>query len=683
MSNSILRLHSSIQLRAISMSILIFGSYLVSWSNLPNVFTSLSVAASYGGSADVGSNSPVHSDADNDGVDDAIDNCVSTANRGADTDGDGLGDACDDSSCSARIPGLISWWRGEGNALDATGTNDGTLQGNVTYAAGKVGQAFKFQNFFQEKVFIDSRVYQMSGGTTSLWFNWDGNQFVHGSNVMIGSSLGGVRRSPLFGVDAGFLLWEFGSLTRTGTNTQVIPGQWYHAVMTYDSNYNIKVYVNGVLVSGGTSVDPVEFRNNMAFGNWNDVNTTAGFGGLVDEVQIYDRPLSDCEVSNLYRSANGLPCEVCDSVAPPTSAATSPKANDAGWNNSDVNVSLSAVDNAGGSGVDQISYHASGAQTIAPTTVNAANANVWISAEGETTITYFAVDLAGNIEIERTLIVKIDKTAPSSECGTPDDAWHSNDVVIPCTVNDNVSGLVYLADSNLTLTTSVAVGTETSNASTNSTTICDLAGNCSTVGPISGSKVDKKAPTVTITAPTADGVYLLNQPLAANYSCTDNGSGVGSCHGPVANGSSPDTASVGAKSFTVTATDGVGNVASPSVVNYTVVFGIEVLYDQTRTHKSGSTVPIKLRLVDANGMNVSSSATNVHALSVVHTGTEASPVIEDAGNANPDLNFRYDSGLGGYVFNLKTTGFVTGSYVLNFTIADGPKVYVVGFHIRQ
>src|SRR5574338_285137 len=418
MSTSTLRLQSTIQLRlALAVGMVLVGSYLVGRSNpMPNVLSSLSLSNS--NSVDAASNVGIYADSDNDGVDDATDNCPLAA--------------IPNQSCGSQIPGLISWWRGEGNALDATGPNHGTLQGNVTYASGKVGQAFRFQDYFNEKVYIDSRVYQMSGGTTSLWFNWDGNQFAHGSNVMIGSSLGGVRRSPLFGVDSGFLLWEFGSLTRMGTNTQVIPGEWYHAVLTYDSDYNIKVYVNGVLVGGGTSEDPAEFRNNMAFGNWNDVNSTAGFGGLVDEVQIYDRPLSDCEVRSLYNSANGLPCEVCDSVAPATTAQPNPNANNDGWNNADVNVWLAAVDNAGGSGVSQVSYRASGAQTITPTTVSAVNANILITAEGVTTITFFATDTAGNIEPEQTLLVKVDKSAPTSACGAADDAWHANDVSIPC-----------------------------------------------------------------------------------------------------------------------------------------------------------------------------------------------------------------------------------------------------------
>jgi len=38
-------------------------------------------------------------------------------------------------------PGLIAWWKGEGNTSDSKGGFTGTLQGGMGYAAGKVGQA--------------------------------------------------------------------------------------------------------------------------------------------------------------------------------------------------------------------------------------------------------------------------------------------------------------------------------------------------------------------------------------------------------------------------------------------------------------------------------------------------------------------------------------------------------------
>ena len=293
-------------------------------------------------------------------------------------------------------------------------------------------------------------------------------------------------------------------------------------------------------------------------------------------------------------------CIPVDSVAPSTTATTSALPNGAGWNNANVDVVLTAQDNNGGSGVTNITYSASGAQSIASTTVNAATTPLTITAEGQTTITYYASDVAGNHESPKTIVIKIDKTAP----------------------------------------------------------------------------------TISVTSPTA-GSYLLNQPATVDFGCTDNLSGVASCTGSSPNGSALDTASIGAKSVTVSTTDVAGNTSLPTVVNYTVGYGIVALYDQTKAHKSGSTIPIKIRLVDASGASVSSSSTVVHAVSVIQISSQASTNFGDSGDSNPDFDFRYDASLGGYIFNLQTTGFVTGSYLLSFVAGNSPTVYSVGFQVRR
>jgi hypothetical protein len=255
---------------------------------------------------------------------------------------------------------------------------------------------------------------------------------------------------------------------------------------------------------------------------------------------------------------------------------------------------------------------------IAPTTVNGASVNLSITAEGETTITYFAEDVAGNTEAPQTLVIKIDKSAPSIICDAADGAWHPNDVSITCTANDGVSGLSNSADSTPQLNYERSSNTETSSASTDSRTVCDVADNCTTAGPIGENKIDKKAPTITITTPPASAAYLLNQSVASNYTCTDGGSGVASCAGPVASGSNIDTASSGrVRPSRSTPSDQVGNTPAPQSASYTVGYGVVALYDQTKVHKSGSTVPIKIQVVDANGVNYSSASLPVQAMSVV------------------------------------------------------------------
>lgn len=108
-----------------------------------------------------------------------------------------------------------------------------------------------------------------------------------------------------------------------------------------------------------------------------------------------------------------------DCLAPTTTHALLPSSNADGWNNSDVTVTLSAQDDEGGSGVKEIRYSATGAQSI-PKTVYEEQDPPVVSAEGTTTISYSATDNAGNRESPpKTFTVRIDKTKPEASSTTP------------------------------------------------------------------------------------------------------------------------------------------------------------------------------------------------------------------------------------------------------------------------
>jgi hypothetical protein len=108
-------------------------------------------------------------------------------------------------------------------------------------------------------------------------------------------------------------------------------------------------------------------------------------------------------------------------------------------------INLSAVDNPGGSGVKAINFSLSGAQGGAGG-VAGSNAAVTISAEGTTTLTYFATDNAGNQEAAKTLTVRIDKTPPIIS-GLPAPGctlWPPNHRMVQVamvTASDGLSGL--------------------------------------------------------------------------------------------------------------------------------------------------------------------------------------------------------------------------------------------------
>src|SRR5262249_53553060 len=101
-----------------------------------------------------------------------------------------------------------------------------------------------------------------------------------------------------------------------------------------------------------------------------------------------------------------------DTTAPTTTASASPAANAAGWNRSPVTVGLSAQDDPIGGGGQGGTYALAGAQS-GGAAVPGATATAVVSAEGTTTVTYFATDKAGNAEAPKSLTLRIDATAPT------------------------------------------------------------------------------------------------------------------------------------------------------------------------------------------------------------------------------------------------------------------------------
>ena len=74
------------------------------------------------------------------------------------------------------------------------------------------------------------------------------------------------------------------------------------------------------------------------------------------------------------QSATVSPINI-DTTAPTTTTTQTPAANANGWNRAAVTVTLTAADKTGGSGVRDITYSLSGAQTAAPRTVTGVTAS--------------------------------------------------------------------------------------------------------------------------------------------------------------------------------------------------------------------------------------------------------------------------------------------------------------------
>ena len=127
-----------------------------------------------------------------------------------------------------------------------------------------------------------------------------------------------------------------------------------------------------------------------------------------------------------------------DVTAPVTAATLSAAPNAAGWHAAPVTVGLLASDEAGGSGVRDLIYGATGAGAFAPLTVTGASASLGVSAQGVTTVTFSAADQAGNVETEHGVTVRLDTTPPVTTASV---ANAGTQATVTLSTSDGLSGV--------------------------------------------------------------------------------------------------------------------------------------------------------------------------------------------------------------------------------------------------
>lgn len=191
------------------------------------------------------------------------------------------------------------------------------------------------------------------------------------------------------------------------------------------------------------------------------------------------------------------------------------------------------------------------------------------------------------------------------------------------------------------------------------------------------STEDTTAPTIGITTPADGAIYILGQVVLADYTCEDEagGSGLASCVGTVPNGSAIDTASVGAKSFTVNAADNAGNTNTASA-SYNVIYSFDGFFapvDNQPTMniaKAGQSIPLEWRITDAGGIPVTNlTSVTVTAVSLAcDQGTTTDQMEEYASGSSGLQNL----GDGYYQLNWKTPkSYANSCKTLRLNLGDG------------
>lgn len=209
------------------------------------------------------------------------------------------------SSAVQASTGLISMWRGEGNALDSIGSNHGTAINGATYAAGLVGQAFSFDAVDDYVDVPNSDSINFSPNQPMSISLWVKRTSTNTSQIIFAKRAG-------CGAQAHYQLqWyeegDWFAFSSTGgfssgvvTTADKLPlNVWTFIAISFDGT-NATMYINGLPVtSHAMAFDPAPVS--LRFGGEPSCGGQL-FGGLLDEIRLYDRPLSAAEIA----SASGL-----------------------------------------------------------------------------------------------------------------------------------------------------------------------------------------------------------------------------------------------------------------------------------------------------------------------------------------------------------------------------------------
>ncbi len=221
---------------------------------------------------------------------------------------DGI-DGCDLTTFSVEIKAnqpFLHWTFNDGTASDISGnSNDGTVYGAVSVIDGD-GGAFSFDGVDDSivKTLTESTWPEF---TVSLWVKAAVTGQDNYSSVFNNNGSGSDFQIDVNGLNPGSYLYR-------GSESVVLSDvttDWIHFTAACDGT-ETKLYKNGVYVATTSAVNNV--FGQIAVGV--NRNGKKGFEGLIDELIVYDRVLSESEVAGLFDAdaMNLAPVAVNDNV---------------------------------------------------------------------------------------------------------------------------------------------------------------------------------------------------------------------------------------------------------------------------------------------------------------------------------------------------------------------------------
>ena len=201
--------------------------------------------------------------------------------------------------------GLISYWSGDVsgvNVIDQAGSNNGTLIGDATVSAGIEGQAFSFDGDgdYIKMPDASSLDFGTTDFTISLLSKLDGpivdmTGLIHKGDYHTSNGwwiyFSGVEGRILFGRQAWSVQIEAYYPDDQG---------WHHVTVERESG-TFRIFVDGVMGTTQTGAFNLTSTHDLIIGAYANYGRDADWpiDGLIDEVAIYNRALTESEIQQL------------------------------------------------------------------------------------------------------------------------------------------------------------------------------------------------------------------------------------------------------------------------------------------------------------------------------------------------------------------------------------------------